>query len=110
MLRRTLCFCVNVLGDHQHALLAPFSQSALREQRFTGDGWNDVRAAEAERLPWLASAPAVIDCAVEAEVDYGTHTIFVGRVTKVRCESGSVNDSPPLVWLAGQRAGLLSTT
>jgi flavin reductase (DIM6/NTAB) family NADH-FMN oxidoreductase RutF len=110
VLRRTQRFCVNLLGDHQHTLLLPFSQTALRDQRFAGDGWSGVRSTDAERLPWLPGAPAVIDCTVETEVDYGTHTVFIGRVTSVRCEQLGAGDCLPLVWLAGQRAGLTPTT
>ena len=106
VVRRTRRFCVNLLGDHQHALLMPFSQTALRNQRFADDGWCDVRSSDVDRLPWLPGAPAVIDCAVETEVDYGTHTVFIGRVTRVRCEQMGLGDCLPLVWLAGQRAGL----
>ncbi len=108
VLKRTQRFCVNLLGDHQHALLMPFSQSALRDQRFAGDGWSDIRSADTERLPWLRGAPAAIHCRVETELDYGTHTIFIGRVMSVRCEP--MEPGLPLVWLAGQRAGLMPTT
>lgn len=96
-------------ADHQHALLAPFSQTSLRTWRFASDGWCGVRSSDAKRLPWLSGAPAVIDCAVETEVDYGTHTLFIGRVTNVRCGRMGPGDCLPLVWLAGQRVGLTPT-
>lgn len=99
-------FCVNLLADHQHHLLAPFSQSALRAQRFRSDDWCGAWSDDQELLPWLPGAPAVIDCAVELATGYGTHTLFVGRVLSVQCAAGTTSAAAPLVWLAGQRAAL----
>jgi flavin reductase (DIM6/NTAB) family NADH-FMN oxidoreductase RutF len=99
-------FCVNLLADHQHHLLAPFSQTALRSQRFSSADWRQAASNDTERLPWLPEAPAVIECAVDLATDYGTHTLFVGRVLKVRCTDTTASAVSPLVWLAGQRAPL----
>lgn len=99
-------FCVNLLAEHQHHLLTPFSQSALREQRFRSDDWHDAWCDDADRLPWLPAAPASIDCAVDRLCDYGTHTLFIGRVLGVQCPPLAAHASAPLVWLAGQRAAL----
>jgi len=99
-------FCVNLLADHQHHLLAPFSQSALRSQRFRSDDWHSAWASNLDLLPWLPNASAVIECAVDLATEYGTHTLFVGRVMNVRCAAAPSSDVAPLVWLAGQRAAL----
>jgi flavin reductase (DIM6/NTAB) family NADH-FMN oxidoreductase RutF len=99
-------FCINLLGDQQHPLLAPFSQTAQRAQRFRSDDWHDAWSNDTERLPWLAGAPAVIDCAVDVATDYGTHTLYIGRVLSVQCTPAATPASTPLVWLAGQRAAL----
>lgn len=99
-------FCVNMLADHQHQLLAPFSQSALRAQRFRSDDWCSAWSDDPEVLPWLPGAAAVIDCAVDLATSYGTHTLFVGRVLGVQCAAGTASAAAPLVWLAGQRAAL----
>ncbi len=106
VLRRTRRFCANLLGEHQFPLLAPFSQTALREQRFRSDDWRDAWPQETEALPWLIGAPAVIDCDVELDTDYGTHTLFVGRVLRTRCTLAAPQTPGPLVWLAGQRAAV----
>jgi flavin reductase (DIM6/NTAB) family NADH-FMN oxidoreductase RutF len=98
--------CINLLADHQHHLLAPFSQTALRAQRFRSDDWASAWSTDTEQLPWLPEAPAVIDCAVDLATDYGTHTLFVGRVLNVHCTSTEASVAAPLVWLAGQRASL----
>lgn len=106
VLLRSRRFCVNLLADHQHHLLAPFSQSALRSQRFRSDDWCDSWSYDTEQLPWLPEAPAIVECAVELATEYGTHTLFVGRVLNVHCTSTTTSDVAPLVWLAGQRAAL----
>ncbi len=113
VLQRTGRYCINLLADDQHALLKPFSQTALREQRFRSDDWRDARSPAGGPLPWLDGAPAAITCEVDRTVDYGTHTLFIGRVVHVRCapsEAATGTGAPqPLVWLAGQRARLVLT-
>jgi flavin reductase (DIM6/NTAB) family NADH-FMN oxidoreductase RutF len=94
-------FCVNLLADSQRHLLPPFSQTAQRPQRFQSDDWRDAWTHDAERLPWLPSAPAVIECVVEMATNYGTHTLFIGRVLHVRCSTASAFPAP-MIWLAGQ--------
>lgn len=110
VLVRSRRFCVNLLGDHQHHLLAPFSQTGLRSQRFRSDDWHSAWASDTEQLPWLPEAPAVVDCAVDVATEYGTHTLFVGRVLKVHCMTNATGVVAPLVWLAGQRAALASSS
>lgn len=99
-------FCANLLADHQHHLLAPFSQSALRSQRFQSADWRHAWSNDPEQLPWLPDAPAVVDCAVDLATEYGTHTLFVGRVLNVHFTTTGESATAPLVWLAGQRAAL----
>lgn len=99
-------FCVNLLADHQHHLLTPFSQSGLRVQRFRSDDWSDAWPPASDRLPWLPQAPAAIECEVDLVTDYGTHTLFIGRVMSVHCPVATPDGLAPLVWLAGERAAL----
>lgn len=102
-------FCINLLGDHQLHLLAPFSQSEMRHQRFQSDDWCDAWSADADRLPWLPDALSAIECVVDMSTDYGTHTLFIGRVTRVHCAAqklASASELKPLVWLAGRPADL----
>ncbi|ACB33125.1 flavin reductase domain protein FMN-binding [Leptothrix cholodnii SP-6] len=112
VLQRSGRYCINLLADDQHLLLKPFSQTALRDQRFRSDDWRDAWSPADGPLPWLDGAPAAIECEVDQFMDYGTHTLFVGRVVNVRCasaESSTGTTAPqPLVWLAGQRARLVS--
>lgn len=109
VVKRTGRFCVNLLAEDQHHLLAPFSQTALRGERFRSPDWHDAWTCNTERMPWLAGASACIDCSVDASVDYGTHSLFVGRVLHVRCDAGEPTCATPMVWLAGKPA-LLRTS
>jgi flavin reductase (DIM6/NTAB) family NADH-FMN oxidoreductase RutF len=102
VLQRSRRFCVNVMCEGQHALVDVFSQSALRDQRFRCGHWRAAWAYEAERPPWLPDALAVVDCAVDVATDYGTHTVFIGRVLDVSTTNDPV--ARPLVWISGQRA------
>lgn len=110
VLKRSERFCINLLSERQHALLAPFSQTALRGQRFRSEDWTDAWVSDPDRLPWLADAAAVIDCRVDQANDYGTHTLFVGRVIVVRRRARDDEGPNPLVWFAGQRARLCAST
>lgn len=101
---RTGRFCVNLLSSQQEHLLAPFSQTALRGERFKSPDWHDAWSADAEQLPWLANALAALDCTVEQVCDYGTHSLFIGRVTGVHLCAGQAE---PLVWFEGARASLV---
>lgn len=86
-------FCVNVLSDAQGSLVQAFSNTALREERFSSGDWREGHAD----LPYLKSAVCSLVCSVDRTIDYGTRTLFVGRVTHV--EEGDA--ALPLVWLAG---------
>ena len=109
VLTRSQRFCINLLTDRQHALLAPFSQTALRGERFRSGDWTDAWALEADRLPFLADAAAAIDCRVDQATDYGTHTLFVGRVLDVRGRGRNVDGPHPLVGFSGRQARLCAS-
>lgn len=93
----TRCFCVNLLGEAHQELLEPFSQSTRREERFTAGDWQEGPNS----LLYLASAPAAIFCELDHEVDYGTHTLLIGRVTGVRLFDADID---PLLWFNGAGA------
>lgn len=109
VLQRSGRFCINLLSHDQNELLKPFSTSALREQRFQSDHWRDTRASDSGRLPWLHDASASVECTVDLVTDYGTHSLFIGRVEQVHCMPASdagQSVTSPLVWLAGRPAAL----
>ncbi|WP_236571459.1 flavin reductase family protein [Rhodovarius lipocyclicus] len=98
VLATTGCFCVNLLGHDQRDVLGAFSDSRLRDQRFTSGDWR----LGAEGLPYLPSALAAIFCRVASTMDYGTHTLHLGPVIDVIAGEADA----PLVWLDGAPAAL----
>jgi flavin reductase (DIM6/NTAB) family NADH-FMN oxidoreductase RutF len=71
-------FCVNVL-HHDHAELSSAFAGALPpEKRFGLGAWE----READGLPWLRDAQAVLFCRRTAALPFGTHTIFIGEVIR----------------------------
>lgn len=68
-------FCVNLLADGQKALCADFG-ALPPASRFSVGTWK----CGIDDLPYLADAAASAFCVVDGELEYGTHTIFIGRV------------------------------
>jgi flavin reductase (DIM6/NTAB) family NADH-FMN oxidoreductase RutF len=64
--------------------------------------WSGVEVREGARGPRLADALGWVDCALEAEVPAGDHTLFVGAVERV--EPGRT--APPLLYLEGRYVAL----
>jgi len=76
-------FCVNLLERTQAGLFEQFI-ARRGSDRFRVGEWREG----ALQLPYLVGAAAVIACCVEQEIDYGTHSIFIGRVKDVQVTSG----------------------
>lgn len=102
--------CVNYLADEQRHLLEPFSRSDLRPQRFSSAEWRNVIDSADGRLPWLPEARAAVFGDVDRAVEYGTHTLFIARVTDVALPHGGTGEQQPLVWLAGRCASLVRSS
>lgn len=84
-------FVVNVLAADQGPLAMHFaSKSPEKFARLPVE-------TGTHGLPRLPGAIATLDCAVVAEVDGGTHSIFVGRA-----EAGSAGDGAPLGYFRGR--------
>lgn len=91
-------FCINLLCTGQTDLVRLFSNSALRAERFAGEGWRDR-----DGLPWLPAACASIFCTVETTQHFGTHELFVGAVDGVVTGAGT----EPMGWIEGDFARML---
>lgn len=93
----TQLFCVNLLHVDNVAASRLFASPVTAEQRFAGGDWRMEPGAP----PYLADAQANIFCVKDKEIDYGSHTIFIGRVLSV------VNrgDIAPLVYCNGSYLG-----
>jgi flavin reductase (DIM6/NTAB) family NADH-FMN oxidoreductase RutF len=96
IVEETKLFCVNVLASGQTDIVSRFSRSELRDQRFASDDWE----RGFEGLPYLTSARCAVFCTTEAAISYGTHTLYVGRVSEVI--AGVVGT--PLLWFDGGQA------
>ena len=78
-LLRTGLFRVNLLGVEHQPLCGDFSGKKVGQERFAAGRWSLSKIEP----PRLIGAQASIFCKVEDKLVYGTHTLFVGRVTRV---------------------------
>ena len=84
-------FCVNVLHHDQLEIARTFSNSELRAIRFASGGW----CHEEGLPPYLPEAQASLLCERSQLVAFGTHTICIGTVIRVRLRA----DVDPLLYL-----------
>jgi flavin reductase (DIM6/NTAB) family NADH-FMN oxidoreductase RutF len=87
-------FCINVLHTSNLAVAKVFSSNATGAERFATGDWR----ADAEDVPYLANAQANLFCGKEQEINYGSHTIFIGRVLQALTRE----DISPLVYRDGR--------
>ncbi|CAM4109152.1 flavin reductase family protein [Pseudomonas wadenswilerensis] len=86
-------FCVNILGVEQQDLAHLCSGAIKGEARFERGDWQTSE----EGIPFLADAQSSILCRQDGRMTYGTHTIFIGRILRIRT-SPTIT---PLVYLDG---------
>jgi len=88
-------FCVNVLNERQRDLALRFSgQHGIDgDERFVDRNWTSLRTG----APALPEALVSFDCRVGAQLDAGSHTIFVGKVMAV-----GLTDGTPLIYWGGK--------
>ena len=95
-------FCLNLLSEDHSAILERFSRSDMRDHRFSAEDWEEGP----QKLPVLRGALASQICTVQGTYDYGTHTIFIGRVDEVILLNTTARNPSPLVWMNGSQAAL----
>jgi flavin reductase (DIM6/NTAB) family NADH-FMN oxidoreductase RutF len=86
-------FAINILSRSQVEISKGCGGAVRGEDRFGFGGWSEENG-----VPVLPEAQARIVCSKEARFDYGSHTIFLGRVISVGIH-GTVD---PLVYVDGQ--------
>ena len=91
-------FCINLLNPDHADLSFAFGGRVAPEERFEFGDWAD----DAGGTPYLLDAQSNLFCTVDAMLDYGTHTIFVGKITSIRLH-GDVN---PLIYGDGRFLGV----
>jgi flavin reductase (DIM6/NTAB) family NADH-FMN oxidoreductase RutF len=90
-------FAINILHRGQVQISMGCGGKVRGEDRFHSAAW-----AEENGVPVLPDAQASIVCAKRDRFDYGSHTIFLGRVTSVGIHGGV----DPLIYVDGHYAGL----
>lgn len=97
LIRDTQAFALNILGKGQQALAYTFFKPAERQGlTIAGEPFRPGTTG----APILTNAPAFIECTLEATVDKGDHSLFVGRVVEVglaRALEGRADDAT--LWL-----------
>ncbi len=86
-------FAINILHRSQIEISTGCGGEARGEDRFGHGAWGEENG-----VPILTDAQARVVCAKEASFDYGSHTIFVGRVTSV----GIHGEVDPLIYVDGK--------
>jgi flavin reductase (DIM6/NTAB) family NADH-FMN oxidoreductase RutF len=89
-------FAINVLSRAHVVVSRLCSGEAKGEDRFGVGHWDTDTPA-----PVLADAQAAIVCRKETEVDYGTHTVFMGRILSIATNG----DVDPLIYVDGRYTG-----
>lgn len=73
-------FCVNVLSGDQVEIANIFGSNRAQPERFAGGAWD----AFDDGIPFLTDAQCSIRCHVDGSLDYGSHTVFIGKVGMIR--------------------------
>jgi flavin reductase (DIM6/NTAB) family NADH-FMN oxidoreductase RutF len=89
-------FAINILSRAHVDISRLCSGAAGRENRFDVGEWDTQASA-----PILKDAQAAIICRNDKRLEYGSHTVFMGRIVSI-----SVNgDVDPLIYVDGQYTG-----
>jgi flavin reductase (DIM6/NTAB) family NADH-FMN oxidoreductase RutF len=94
---RATFFAINILHRGQVQISKECAGNPQGEDRFSFHGWG-----EENDVPVVVDAQARIICAKQERFGYGSHSIFIGRVTSV----GVHGDVDPLIYVDGGYAGL----
>ena len=92
-------FCINVLSGSHRELSIACSGKVKGEARFAIGDW---REDPATGTPFLGDSQASLVCAIDDVHYYGTHGIFIGKVTAVHLHG----DVYPLIYVDGRYASV----
>jgi flavin reductase (DIM6/NTAB) family NADH-FMN oxidoreductase RutF len=97
LIKESKAFALNVLGKGQQAVAFTFFKPAERQgQTISGQPFR----AGTTGAPILTDLPAYVECTLEATVEKGDHSVFVGKVVDaglVRQPEGRADDAT--LWL-----------
>ena len=100
VIARTGSFTLNLRDEAHVGLLERFSRSDLRDQRFSPEDWTDGAG------PILKGALCAHLCTVAETHEFGTHSVFFGKVTEVILPEVAPQAPAPILWLNGKRASV----
>jgi flavin reductase (DIM6/NTAB) family NADH-FMN oxidoreductase RutF len=86
-------FAINILHRSQIEISIGCGGKTRGEDRFGHGAWG-----EEDEVPILTDAQACVVCTKEAKFDFGSHSIFIGRVTSV----GIYGEVDPLIYVDGR--------
>jgi flavin reductase (DIM6/NTAB) family NADH-FMN oxidoreductase RutF len=89
-------FAINILSRAHADISRLCSGAAAPENRFNIGDWNTQASA-----PVLNDAQAAIICRKDKQLEYGTHSVFMGRIISISI-NGAVD---PLIYVDGQYTG-----
>jgi len=92
-------FTLNLMDESHLGLLERFSRSDMRDQRFTPEDW----ISTGNGGPVLKGALCAHVCTVAEAHEFGTHTVFFGRVNEVVLNESLAVNPAPILWLNGKR-------
>lgn len=95
-------FTLNLMDESHLGLLERFSRSDMRHQRFSPDDWTSTGKGG----PVLKGALCAHVCTVAETHEFGTHTVFFGRVDEVLLTESLAVNPAPILWLNGKRASV----
>lgn len=98
VIARTGYFTLNLMDESHAALLERFSRSDMRDQRFIPEDWTTADPGG----PILKGALCAHVCTVAEAHDFGTHTVFFGKVTDVILQNPIAQNPAPILWLNGK--------
>jgi flavin reductase (DIM6/NTAB) family NADH-FMN oxidoreductase RutF len=97
LIKESKAFALNVLGKGQQAMAYTFFKTADRQgPTISGEPFRPG----ATGAPVLTNAPAYVECTLEATVEMGDHSLFVGKVVEAgvaKVPEGRADDAT--LWL-----------
>ena len=91
-MRKGLFFCINVLTKNQKYIAEICSNKDKEDERFLEGNWSLL-----EDIPYNADSQSNLFCLCVETIEYKTHTIYIGEVSKVI----NKNISEPLLYREG---------
>ena len=97
LIKETQAFALNVLGKGQQAMAFTFFKPAeVKDGTLSGEPYR----AGSTGSPILTNTPAFVECTLEATVEKGDHSVFIGKVVDAgvaKAPEGRADDAT--LWL-----------